>query len=90
MSVTCPTFHVDRSWLNDLASENIEFKLVTWDTSHSPIGPYGPVEQSPTGDSLKHASAAALRSSLSCGKNVVPKKVVVRCWSHASKLMQCI
>ena len=52
---------------------------VVWDTSHSPIGPCGPVEQSPTGDSFRHAWTASLRSPVFFGENVVPANVVVRC-----------
>merc|ERR1719201_599634 len=70
--VTLRTFHLDRSRLKDLASENILSMLVTWDTSHSPIDTCGPVEQSPTGDRLRHASTAAMRFSLVCGKKHIP------------------
>ena len=38
------------------------------DTSHSPIGPCGPVEQSPFGDNLRHASMALLSSDFDCGE----------------------
>ena len=43
--------------------------LVTLDTSHSPIGPCRPLEQSPTGDSSRHALTAPLSSILDCGEN---------------------
>ena len=56
----------------------------TPDTSQDPIGPCEPLEQSPTGDALIHGSTAPLRSSLFFGENVLPAKVVVRCWIHAS------
>merc|ERR1719201_653007 len=70
--VTLRTFHLDRSRLKDLALENILSMLVTWDTSHTPIGPCGPVEQSPTGDRLRHALTAAMRCSLWRGEKHIP------------------
>ena len=42
---------------------------VTLDTSNSLIGPCGPLEQSPFGDSLMHASTALLSCTFDCGKN---------------------
>ena len=49
----------------------------TSDTSQSPIGPCGPSEQSPFGDSLRHASTALLSSALDCGENTGVVVVVV-------------
>ena len=46
---------------------------VTWDTSQVPIGPFGPFEHAPIGDSVKHAVTALLNSVLDCGANVAPK-----------------
>ena len=40
---------------------------VTADTSHKPIGPFGPAEQSPTDDSFMHSSTAALSAFLFWG-----------------------
>ena len=40
-----------------------------YDTSHSPIGPCGPLGQLPFGDNFRHASTALLRSGLDCGEN---------------------
>ena len=48
---------------------NYQPMSVTRNTSHSPIGPCGPVEQLPTGDSLRQASRALLSSSFDCGEN---------------------
>ena len=42
---------------------------VTRDTSHSPIGPCGPSEQSPLGDTLRHALRALSSSALEGGEN---------------------
>ena len=53
--------------------------LMSYTTFHSPISPCGPLEQSPTGDSLRHGSTAPLRSPFDFGENVVPAKDVVRC-----------
>ena len=39
------------------------------DTSHSAIGPSGPLEQSPFGDTWRHVSTALLSSALECGEN---------------------
>ena len=39
------------------------------ETSHSPIGPYGPSEQSPSGENSRHALIAPLSSVLDCGEN---------------------
>ena len=39
------------------------------DTSHSSIGPCGPLGQSPFRDNLRHASTALLSSDLDCGEN---------------------
>ena len=41
---------------------------VTFDTYHCPIGPRGPLEQSPLGASLRHALTALLSSALDRGK----------------------
>ena len=69
MLVTADTSHADRSWLKEGAFENIYAMSTTFDTSHESIGPCGPVEQSPTGDCLRHARTAALRSVVFCGAN---------------------
>ena len=39
------------------------------DTSHSPIVPCGPLEQSPFGDNFRHALTALLSSGLDSGEN---------------------
>ena len=45
------------------------FISVTLDTSHSPIGPCGPLEQSPLGDSFQHSPMALLTSDSNRGEN---------------------
>ena len=42
---------------------------VTRDTSHSAIGPCGPLKQLPCGDNLRHASTALLSCTLDSGEN---------------------
>ena len=42
---------------------------VTPETSHSPIGPCGPLEQSPSVDRSRHALTAPLSSSCDSGEN---------------------
>ena len=42
---------------------------VTADTSHDPMGPCGPVEQSPNGDNLMHAAIVSCSSVLFWGAN---------------------
>ena len=76
MLVTADTSHFDRSWLKYCARKNILLMSVTADTSHDPIGPFGPAGQSPEyhggpgcDDRLKHATAAALSSALFWGAN---------------------
>ena len=43
---------------------------VTRDTSHSPISPCGLLEQSPSGDSFRHAARVFLSSVVDPGENV--------------------
>ena len=50
---------------------------MTRDTSHSPIGPCSPDEQSPTGDKWRHAPIAPLSSALFSGENVIAAQAVV-------------
>ena len=71
MLVTADTSHADKSWLKECALSNISYMLVTADTSHDPIGPFGPAEQLPTGDSLMHAPTAPWSSVLLRGANAV-------------------
>ena len=44
---------------------------LTRDTSQACIGPCGPLEHSPFGDSLRHVSTAPLSCTLDCGENAV-------------------
>ena len=78
MLVTADTSHADRSWLKEGAFENIYAMSTTFDTSHESIGPCGPVEQSPTGDCLRHATTAAFRSVLFCGTNTAVAATGIR------------
>ena len=48
---------------------NILLMLVTRDTSHSSIAPYGMVTQSPFGDRLKQYQTALERSLADSGEN---------------------
>ena len=68
MSFTLDTFHFETEPMNAGANEKIKDMLLTLDTSHSPIGPCGPVEQSPFGDNFRHASMALLSSDFDCGE----------------------
>ena len=54
-----------------LEKENVFLILFTLDTFHSPIGPCGPSEQSPSGDNSRHASTAILSSDFDCGEKSV-------------------
>ena len=55
MLVTLDTSHLVKSWLNWAAFANMLTMSVTADTSQFKIGPYGPLEQSPIGDALRHS-----------------------------------
>merc|ERR1719326_174141 len=68
MEVTRETSQFEMSPLKDVWA-NIEIMSVTWDTSHVPIGPCGPLEQSD--ESLRHASTASLSSLRVFGENTV-------------------
>ena len=50
---------------------------MTADTSHDPIGPLGPEEQCPTGDSVMHEPTASRSSALLWGANTAVLFVVV-------------
>ena len=67
--VTLDTCHFEMSLLNNFAPSKISVMSCTRDTSHSPIGPYGPVEQSPFGDTSRHERTARSTSSLDWGEN---------------------
>ena len=69
MSFTLDTSHFEMSPIYTAASEKRRAILVMRDTSHSPIGPCGPLGQSPFGDNLRHASTALLSLGLECGEN---------------------
>ena len=77
MSVTLDTSHLERSPLNLsapgtrllLASKNNWLMSVTAETSHDPIGPCGPLEQSV--DSLRHSTKASWSSDLDFGAHAV-------------------
>ena len=69
ISSTLDTSHLDTSPSKNFAWANTRLMSVTRDTSHSPIDPCGPLEHSPFGDSLMHASTALLSCTLDCGEN---------------------
>ena len=69
ISVTADTSHFDKSWLKAEARENMAAISVIADTSQSPIGPCGPLEQSPIGESLMHSLTAARSCSADSGLN---------------------
>ena len=69
MSLTLNTFHFEISPLNDPAPMKMELMSMILDTSHSPIAPCGPAEQSPFGDNFRHAVTLFLSASLVCGEN---------------------
>merc|ERR1719460_1904848 len=66
MVVTLDTFHLARSPLNADALANMANMLVTLDTSHDPIGPCGPLEQSKS-DAFGHSAMAARSSAFDLG-----------------------
>ena len=68
MSVTCATSHCEMSPLK-LVIANKWLISVTLDTSHSPIGPCTPVEQSPSEERRRHARTDFKSSNLDCGAN---------------------
>ena len=70
MSVTRDTSHFDMSLLKDAAPRNMALISVTLDTSHFPIAPYGPSEQSPSEDtSTRQMVMALLSSAMDFGEN---------------------
>ena len=69
MSFAFDKSHFEISALKNIALENMRLMSATRDTSHFPIGPCGPLEQSPLGDSLRHALTARLSSALDSGEN---------------------
>ena len=77
ISVTLDTSHLERSPTNLFAAEaglyfewnNNSLMSVTPKTSHDPIGPCGPLEQSE--DSFRHSATAAWRSALDFGAHSV-------------------
>ena len=73
MSVTLDTSHFEMSALNDHLSENMRLMSVTPETSHSPIGPCGPLEQSPSGESSIQELTAPLSSLLEFGENAAAR-----------------
>ena len=87
MLVTADTSHADRSWLKDCTWANIDCVSVTADTSHDPIGPCGPLEQSPTSDSLMHASTASWSSVLFWGANAAVTATTKACRVGALAVM---
>ena len=70
MSCTLDTSHSEMSALKDVESIKIVLISVTRDTSHSPIAPCGPSEQSPRGDTFVQSWIPLLSSALDCGENM--------------------
>ena len=68
-AVTLDTSHLEMSALNIFASANKRLMSVTPDTSHSPIAPCVPADQSPFCDSSRHAFTALWSTSLDLGSN---------------------
>ena len=72
IEVTLDTSHFEMLPLNAaLALLNVKDMSVTVDTSQSPIGGYGPLAQSPTGDIFQHLKTAVFNSALLRGLNTV-------------------
>ena len=69
MVVAVDTSHFEMSSLNESAYEKMVVMSLTLDTFHSPIGPCGPLKQSPCWDILRHTSTALLSCALDCGEN---------------------
>ena len=69
ISFTREISHFEMSLLKDAAPRNMAFVSVTLDTSHSPIGPCGPSEQSPSGANFRQIVTAFLSSAWNCGEN---------------------
>ena len=68
MSVTFETSHFDMSPLNDSPPMKMALMSVILDTSHSPIGPCSPSEQSSSTES-RRVMTALLSSFWECGEN---------------------
>ena len=85
--VTFETSHLEISPSNDSASLNNAFMSVTADTSHDPIGPFGPAAQLPTAEIFKHSPTAALSCALVV---VVVVVVVVVLVVVASGVRECV
>ena len=69
MSFTLDTSHFEMSPINTVAYEKRRAMLLMRDTSHSPIGPYRLLGQSPFGDNFRHASTVRLSSGFDSGEN---------------------
>ena len=87
--ITRETSHRDMSPLNNVADEKMYVMSVTRDTSHPPIAPCTPREQSPFGDSTRHASTALLSSSLDRGKSIKVAVRIVRDISPGEPVNMC-
>ena len=78
------------AFLQAFDSENKWFMSVTLDTSHSPIEPCEPLEQSPCGDNLRHAPTALFSSVRDCGENAESRVVEAIAHSHLLMLAQTL
>ena len=69
MFFTFETSQFEMSLLKDAAPMKTPLISVNLDTSHAPIDPCGPSEQSPFGDDFAQLVKAVLSSALDCGEN---------------------
>ena len=69
MSFALDTSHFEMSALNDALYENILLMSVSPEISHFPIGPVGPLEQSPSADNSMQSLTALSISALDFGEN---------------------
>ena len=67
--VTFATFQFEMSALKVRIPENTPLMSVTNDTSHVPIAPFGPAEQTPSADTFTQVRVAVTRAFLSFGVN---------------------
>ena len=92
MSFTLDTSHFEISALNKAAPMKMALMSATLDTSHSPTNPCPLSEQSPLGDSLRHALTALFSFALDCGENTNwPAQNFIKAETRRAKMMtwQC-
>ena len=90
MSFTRDTSHLEMSPLNDVAPIKMVLISVMLDTSHSPIGPCRPSEQSPFSDNFRQVVTALLSFALDCGENMDwPARESVKMATRSAKKITC-